>query len=247
MSRICALLVLGFCASVGFTQPSGPQFEVASIKPSKGEPRGVWNEGSHERLRMLDMTLKEIIAESYNVKDYMVSGPAWIDTERFELIAKISPETAKLPTRQRDEQMRLMSQRLLAERFQLVLHRGEKEMQVYALTLAKGGLKTEPGPPSGDWVRMTGGRGRLNGKEVPIAQLLANLGDILHRPVVNETGSSGSFTVTLEWAPEENGAAASDKPSLFTAIQEQMGMKLESVKRPIEVLIVDRAERPTEN
>jgi uncharacterized protein (TIGR03435 family) len=244
MQLLLVCLVSGVCAA----QSAAPQFEVASVKASMGGPQGVWNEGSHERLRMLNMTLKAIIAESYGIKGHDVFGPGWIDSERFEIIAKISPETAKLPEKQRDAAMQSMAQNLLADRFKLKLHRETREMPVYMLRSAKGGAKiSRAGPPSSDWVRATIRRGELKAQQMPMAQLLSILGGILEREVLDETGIDGVFDINLEWAPDEAAAVAQAKPSLFTALQEQAGLKLEARKVDKEVLVVDHAERPTEN
>jgi uncharacterized protein (TIGR03435 family) len=216
MKLLLVCLFAGTCAA----QSAALQFEVASVKASNGGPQGVWNEGSHERLRMLNMTLKSIIAESYAVKDHAVFGPSWIASARFEIIAKISPETARLPEKERDAAMQVMTQNLLAGRFKLEVHRETREMPVYALIPAKGGLKiAQSGPPSNDWVRAAIGRGALKARQMPMAQLLSILGGILDREVLDETGIPGVFDIALEWAPDET-VAAQEKPSLFTALQE---------------------------
>lgn len=241
------LLLVCLVAGMFVAQSTAPQFEVASVKESKGGPQGVWNEGSHERLRMLNMSLKAIIAESYGIKDHDVFGPGWIDSARFEIIAKIAPDTAKLPEKERDAVMQAMAQNLLADRFKLKLHRETREMPVFMLLPAKGGLKIrQTGPPSSDWVRATIGRGELRAQQMPMAQLLSILGGILGREVLDESGVRGVFDINLEWAPDE-ASAAQAKPSLFTALEEQAGLKLEARKLPMEVLMVDHAERPTEN
>ncbi len=248
--RLHATALLVFAATAA-AQPAPPQFEVASVKPSNSGPQGVWNEGSHERLRMLNMTLKSIVAQSYGVKDHVVFGPSWIESERFEIIAKISPETAKLPEDQRNQAIRAMSQSLLADRFKLQIHRETRDMPVYVLVPAKGGVKLAPaGAPSNDWVRAAVGRGSLTAKQMPMAQLLSILGGILNRQVLDESGIRGVFDIALEWSPDAlDGApaAASDKPSVFTALQEQAGLKLESRKIPMKVLVVDHAEQPSGN
>ena len=218
---------------IAAAQSAAPQFEVASVKPVNSGPQGVWNEGSHERVRMLNMTLKSIVAEAYGIKDHDVFGPAWIESERFEIIAKISPEVAKLPEEQRWKQILAMTQTLLADRFKLEVHRETREMPVYVLIPAKGGLKLgQIGPPSSDWVRAQFGRGSLVAKEMPVAQLMSILGGIVGREVVDESGIKGVFDIKLDWAPDDVAAnpatsVAVSKPSIFTALQEQAGLKLD--------------------
>lgn len=247
--RLRRALLAGFAACVALAQ--GPDFEVASVKKANGGPQGVWNEGSHERIRMLNMTLKSIVAQCYGIKDHNVFGPSWIDSERFEILAKISPETAKLPERARNQAILAMAQRLLADRFQLQVHREMRDMPVYVLVPAKGGVKlTVAGPPSNDWVRAMVGRGNLKAAQMPMAQLLSILGGILQREVLDESGIHGVFDIALEWSPDQGAAAdapPSDKPTLFTAIQEEAGLKLEARKQSTSVLVIDRVERPAEN
>jgi uncharacterized protein (TIGR03435 family) len=103
MTRLLATIAVSLCAPcVAEAQSAAPQFEVASVKPSNSGPQGVWNEGSHERVRMLSMTLKSIVAEAYGIKDHNVYGPAWIESERFEIIAKISPRRRRSFPKTRD-------------------------------------------------------------------------------------------------------------------------------------------------
>jgi uncharacterized protein (TIGR03435 family) len=254
MTRLVAIIAVSVCAScIATAQSDAPQFEVASVKSSNSGPQGVWNEGSHERVRRLNMTLRSIVAQAYGIKDHDVFGPAWIDSERFEIIAKISPETANLPERARWKQIGAMTQALLADRFKLEVHRETREMPVYVLIPAKGGVKLgETGAPSNDWVRAQLGPGSLVAKQMPTAQLLSILGGIVHREVLDQSGIKGVFDIALKWAPDDVAAnpatgGAAVKPSIFTALQEQAGLKLESRKVPMEVVVVDHAERPSGN
>ena len=253
MTRLLATLAFSvFAPYIAVAQSAAAQFEVASVKPVNSGPQGVWNEGSHERVRMLNMTLKSIVAQAYGVKAHDVFGPAWISSESFEIIAKIAPETAKLPDDQRWKEIQAMTQALLADRFQLEVHRETREMPVYILVPAQGGLKLgQIGPPSKDWVHAQVGRGALEVKQMPIAQLLSILGGIVHREVLDESGIQGVFDIKLDWAPDDVAAnttvGAAVKPSIFTALQEQAGLKLESRKVPMQVVVVDRAAQPSGN
>jgi uncharacterized protein (TIGR03435 family) len=153
---------------------------------------------------------------------------------------------------------------LIEDRFQLKIHRETKEMPVYALVVAKNGTKLkanagEPGP------RLRMGRGQLNGTKVPLKMLVQQLAQQLGRPVVDKTGLTGDYDFTLTWTPQpgEGGAMFAgpggpggpegpppsdpDGPSIFAAIQEQLGLKLESDKGPVEILVLDQVEKPTEN
>jgi uncharacterized protein (TIGR03435 family) len=194
----------------------------------------------------INLTPKSILIEAYGVKGNNIFGPAWIDAERLEIIAKISPETTKLPDAERSKKIHAMMQALLADRFKLQVHRETRERQVYALVPAKSGVKLiRTGSPSESWVRTAGGHGSVTAKQMPMGQLLSILGGVLHSEVLDDSGIDGVFDIKLDWAPD--GAAASDKPSLFTVLQEQAGLRLEARKAPRGVIVVDRAERPSEN
>ena len=244
MHRLLAVIALSVCTSCLAAAKAGtPEFEVASVKPSTGGTGGMWDEG--ERLR-INMPLKAILTEAYGVNDNNIFGAAWTDVERFEIIAKIPPDTAKLPGAERWKRIHAMMQTLLADRFKLQVHREMREMSVYALLPAKGGVKLlRTGPASEYWVRTAGGKGSLTAQKMPMDQFLSILGKALHREVLDESGIDGVFDIKLDWAPE--GTADSDKPSIFTALQERAGLRLEARKTPREVLVVDRAERPSEN
>lgn len=252
-ARAVWLACAALAAVVSRAQTQSPEFEVASVKPANGGPEGVWNEGSHERVRMLNLTLKSIVANAYNLKDYAVDGPAWIDSARFDIVAKIPPEVAKLSERQRWQQIRAMSQRMLADRFKLSVHRDTRELPVYALEIAKGGVKLEKtGEPSNDWVSAQVRRGHISAKQMPMVQLVAILTGTLERPVIDSTDFRDVFDIELDWSDDAAPARAApdtiaDKPSLFTALQEQAGLKLVPRKSPIPVLVVDHAQQPSEN
>jgi uncharacterized protein (TIGR03435 family) len=149
-----------------------------------------------------------------------------------------------------------MTQTLLADRFKLTLHPATTEMSVYRLVIGKAGSKIkELGPNPGDNVFVKRQPGHLSAEQMPMSQLTGILRGELKRPVLDATGIEGVFDITLDWAPEStateraaNQADAPDsRPSLFTAIEEQLGLKLEAGKSPIEVLVVDHAERASEN
>jgi uncharacterized protein (TIGR03435 family) len=264
------------------TLPTSASFEVASIKPDhSGDMRFfvTWQPG---RFNATGMTVKFLITIAYNVKDYQVSGgPSWVNSERYDIGAKepdsIAQELEKLPREQRQQLARSMLQSLLADRFQLKLTRGTKEMPAYALVVAKNGPKLQKaksvdtpadapsapgGHPHGPMIRV--GRGEVNGRGVELSFLASVLSQQLGRQVLDQTGLKGNFDLTLKWTPEQgegmmpggpgggpppDGAPPPDAsgPSIFTALQEQLGLKLEATKAPAEVLDIDHAERPSEN
>jgi len=250
-----------------------PSFEVASVKPAapqvadmspaipaSGEqvigmrvmltgPRGGPGGSDPGRITYLGMSMKSLLLTAYGVKPYQLSGPSWMETERFDIVAKIPEGASKDDTR-------LMLQNLLAERFKLTLHRDKKEMTMWALAVGKNGLKMKASPDLSHPRIVTTtmpGHTRITFTAQSLEQLAKELGNNLERPVVDMTGLADNYDFTLEYAPESTragGPAAEPDaaPSLFTALQEQLGLKLEQSKAQIEVLVVDRVEKtPTEN
>jgi len=191
---------------------------------------------------MQDVSLKKIILNAYGIPDdreYALAGPDWLTIEHFDIDATYAPNTSV-------EQMRQMLQAMLADRFKLALHRETRQLPIYALVVAKGGPRihaVEDGPP-----KTSGKPGQFEATRIT----MRHLADLLARqeglPVLDQTGLQGVFSFTLEWAPEETTGNASSGPSLFAALQDQLGLKLEGRKGPAEVLVVDHIERtPREN
>jgi len=179
-----------------------------------------------------------VIRWAYSVKDYQVTGPDWLATQRYDIAAKAEASLS-------DKQLMAMLQALLAERFKLAIHRETKERTVYELVIGKNGPKlheVEAGPS-----HSSGGRGSLSAQKMSMPQLADSLSRTVSLPVLDMTGIKGAFDIELKWAPEEGGDNANG-PSIFTAVQEQLGLKLEQRKGPMEFIVVDHAERvPTEN
>jgi len=230
-------------ASLGLAQR--PAFEVAAIKPSQADEghRG-WDSGKG-RVTMDNMNLRQIIQAAYSKKDYEVlGGPAWLDSARFHIDAKAEGKAS-------DAQLLLMLQTLLADRFKLVVHREKKDASGFALVVAKGGPKMRAVEGVGS--QMNSRNGRLTAKHASMEVLAAFAQGQVGRPVVDATGLTGGFDFTFEWSNERVLKAAEDSgtvppvPSIFTALPEQLGLKLEARKVPMEVLVIDSAERPAEN
>jgi uncharacterized protein (TIGR03435 family) len=220
-------------------------FEVASVKPNKSGRNPGSTSRSGGQVVFENTSLRECIAIAYGIsvdRDYALSGPAWIGSERYDIVAKTPAETPR-------PQVLLMLQALLADRFQLRLHRETKELRVYILKVAGTGakLKAVPGPEDS----FTFGPGHISVR----AQSMDELANKLSRPmfglgvpVMNSTGLQGVFNFTLDWTPESVQPDAGPGPSIFTALQEQLGLKLEASKSHLEVLVIDHVERiPTEN
>jgi uncharacterized protein (TIGR03435 family) len=239
---------LGFlvAAAVVFAQPVA--FEVAAIKPA-APPEEVGRISSRMsvdtdagQLIYTNVTLKDVVRQAYKVQSYQIEAPGWMGTERWDFTATFPPGSSR-------DQVPLMLQALLAERFGMAMHRETKDLPAYALTVVESKMK--PIESSGDNLSTSGSRtGSHVEAKASMRGLTEYLSGRLDRPVLDQTGLSGGFEFTLDWSVDDsadtNGAVAG--PSIFTAVQEQLGLKLNATKGPVELIVVDRADRqPTEN
>jgi len=228
---LCLLVMLVPSLSFGQTAPANPAFEVASVKPSAPGGNGGGIIPGSTGLTARKATLLFCIQIAYDVQDYQVSGPTWLSSEQYDIEAKTDTPVGQ-------EQLRLMLQTLLAERFKLVLHREERTRSVYTLVVGKDGPKlteTKGDGPSGTTAEI----GHLAFKAASMPVLARRLSQQLHEPVSDLTGLRGSYDFTLDWQQDDSVPG----PSLFTAVQEQLGLKLEARKTPVEVLVIDHAEK----
>jgi uncharacterized protein (TIGR03435 family) len=215
------------------------QFDVASVKSNKSETGVDRIKLTNGSLIIENVSLKRCIGMAYGIadgRDYLWSGPDWLDSERFDILAKFPAET-------REHDILIMLRNLLADRFGLAFHYETRQFSTYALVIAKGGPKLHPSEaPEGSY-RFKAQGGHATGSSISMGMLA----DRLSRPdfqldhkVVDRTGLPGTFDLTLDWGE--------DGPSIFTALQEQLGLKLEPRKTPLEVFVVDRVNRvPTAN
>jgi len=283
-------LVAGVCVAVAVpvlgqgsvTSVKTLSFDVVTIKPNKSGGNMVRMQNMADRFSATGISVKSLIQNAYGIKTgELISGvPGWADSERFDVEAKMDEESMlalkKLPPEQAEEQRRLMTQAMLAERFGLKVHKESKEVPIYALVIAKGGSKLKEADPNNTYPNGVKGpdgvsrggmmmvrNGMLTAQGIPISNLVGNLSGQVHRIVVDKTGLTGKYDVTLQWAPDEiqgamgstggpegqPGAAppAASGPSIFTALQEQLGLKLESSKGPADLIVVDHVEMPSEN
>ncbi len=176
--------------------------------------------------------------------------PGWAKSENIAVEAKIDPETTaalnKLPAAERWKQMQLMLQAMLADRFALKAHRESRDMPIYELIVAKEGPKMKRSAPDDQGGNARYDSGKITAHQLSIQALAANLSFTVGRPVVNKSGLEGGYDFTVDYAPD--GADASDtRPSIFTALEEQLGLKLEPARGPVDVIVVDHIERPTAN
>ena len=250
MVRAVACLVLCAPGAVYGQSEAAPRFEVASIKPSKADPSSSSGiKTGHGRLSAQNVTLRRCIIGAYGVGPHQIlSGPDWLDSDRFE-IAAIADQPVG------DSVLMVMLQSLLAERFKLALHRETRIIQAYTLEIGKNGPKLEKAE-AGESVTnssTSNGRAMIDAHYASMDGLANVLARQMDLPVVNQTRLEGVFNFKLQWTRESaqpakaGDAAVEEAPSIFTAIQEQLGLRLRAQKAAVEILVIDHAERPAEN
>jgi bla regulator protein BlaR1 len=246
MSRVAASVValLG-CTIAGALAPrwiafaQRQEFEAATVKPGDPDIHGTMTSTPPGKLVMKNITLREAVRMAYHLNEpELFGGPKWVDTEHFDIEGKTASPVPR-------DQIMQMLQSLLADRFKVKVHRETRELPVYALTIAKNGpkLPTAATPDGG----ISSAPRNVTAKGAMIDTLVRMLGDLLMRPVLNRTGLEGIYNIRLDFAPLEGVGDDTPAPSLFTAIQEQLGLKLEATKGPVEVLVIDSAEKPDAN
>jgi uncharacterized protein (TIGR03435 family) len=233
-------------------QAARPSFEVASIKPNGSASGNSGLRFSPGRIAVENAPLRYLITWAYNVRTFQLSGgPGWVDSAKFDIAAKAEGNASP-------DQIRLMLQTLLEDRFKLSLRRETKEHPLYALVPVKTGLKLkESGADCAALAREDRGQcgawyaneTAFSGTKISMSQFAEGLSSLLELPVVDKTGFAGAFDVHLEWTADGNGAAPDGAagPAIFTALQEQLGLKLESGKGPIEALVIEHVEKPHAN
>lgn len=248
---------------IGAAIAQAPNFEVASIRPNKsGDHNSTWCIAPGGRFTGENVSVKGVIMTAYRLKEsQLIGATGWIDSETYDIVTKAEGNPSL------DELMDML-QGLLADRFKLKYHRLEKEMPVFALVTAKGGAKITESKPGSCLKPGTGprpdvpdektkycgtyyfGRGKADGTGITMTQLATVLSDQQDRPVIDRTGLGGIFDVHLEWFPEADGVDTNGDatgPSIFTALEEQLGLRLQSSKELVNMLVIDHIERPSEN
>jgi len=250
--RICFVILLA-TSVLGQTVESSPAFEAASVKLNTGS--GPYFKAGPGQIEIRNYPLKILIFVAYGVNDYSFSGPNWLDSVKLDVVAKLPASAAGLSPKDRALMTNVMLQGLLAERFKLKIHREEKVVPGYALVVAPGGpkLRRVEAPQIVNAVTP----GSITAHSVPIAQIAASVAAAVGRPVRDRTGLSGNYEVNLKFAPDDTVLAGAENtskdpgdrpPSIFTALQEQLGLRLEPRNFPIQIVVVDHVERvPTEN
>jgi len=222
-----------------------PRFELASIKLNTSNDTGSRNDLGGASVVFRNYVLGGILQTAFNVGDRLaLEAPDWLYSERFDITAKVPDEKASLAQR------RQMLQALLMDRFGLVFHHETKMRAGFGLVVAKNGPKIQPVPDVGSH-NNDNRAGKMQRQRTTISDFASALAYILRQPVVDETHMEGRYNVVLTYAPERGADAPpadDDRPSIFTAIEEQLGLKLEPRKVPVDIFVVDHCQKmPTEN
>lgn len=243
-------LLAGYGFGQGTTSGKEATYEVASIRPSNPSVNSTWMQTLPDMFKATGVTTETLIATAYGLHEFqLVGGPNWLKSERYDITAKIDDATIDADRRlDKDNLTQIQRQRLqalLANRFRLKAHTGTKEMAIYSLAVARGGSKLQK--DIGGNFRMSMGPGLLQFQAASISQLIRSLSGTVDSIVQDKTGLADKYDITLKWTPNDLQSNDSALPGLFTAIQEQLGLKLEPQKSPIEVLVIDSVEKPSAN
>jgi uncharacterized protein (TIGR03435 family) len=270
---VAALALVGCFVPIVFAQNAGmseitgagskpPEFEVASIRPSNPNNLTPHFIPSPDRFTATGVPVINLVYFAYNIKyGYVSGGPSWFANDRYDVNATVDPSLAeamkKMDARERYAQLRSLVRELLKDRFKLQVKVQTKELPIYALVVAKGGPKLKPSAPPAAGDTPTPAKwstSALNGVmkiAATNAEMVGLAGNLMVQPavgrqVVDETGLKGNYDYALKWAlnPDSPNASA---PDIFTALQEQLGLKLDSRKGPVDTLVVEHVERPSEN
>lgn len=243
-------------------------FDTASVRPSASTSPLFNMKDDPGRIAYTNVPLRRVLLTAYDLKNHQLIGPAWLNTLRYDVIATLPPGTSK-------EQLKPMLQNLLVSRFRMSIRHESRELPVYTLVIGKNGPKIYPietnAPaeeqiatvkqqegkdglpvlnlgPSGLVIETKNGRARISAKAIPLTRLADMLSTRLGKPVLDKTGLSGLYDLTLYFSPEGTPLDTAVDPDIFIAIQEQLGLRLEPTKAAIDMLIIDRADKtPTEN
>jgi uncharacterized protein (TIGR03435 family) len=248
-----------------------PVFDVISVKQNKSDSGGMSMTGVSDSFRGTNLDISNLIMNSYHLTsaDLIFGLPGWTRSAHFDVNAKVVNPDKQVIDKLTDDQRRAMILDILKERFHFQAHLETKILPVYDLVPAKGGPKFTGGKgPNADTAAAMAKRGitasngamivydgEITGGGIPISSLVFSLTGAVGRTVIDKTGLTGNYDIELKWTPENGGQPSADNgqtdaqsgPSIFTALEEQLGLKLESAKGPVQTLVVDHVEMPTEN
>ncbi len=221
----------------------GQEFEAVSIKPNKSGDYSSHTNSNQGRLTATNVTLRSLIVMAYDIKDYQLEGPDFIRDERFDISAKM-PDAPRMKAEEHDAMLHAMMRKMLEDRFKLEIHRTSKSFTVYALVVDKKGIKFKEVPDSNSH-NSNSNNTHYVGTCVSMDAFAGFLARRVDKPVLDMTGLTKFYDMKLDWSQDESAA---DAVTLPVALQEQLGLKLDLRKAPIEVIVVDKIEKqPTEN
>jgi uncharacterized protein (TIGR03435 family) len=263
-------------ATATTTDVAVPAFDVVSIKQDKSDSHMIRVRTNSDGYSATNISLKMLLQAAYGIRQDLISGaPNWADSARYDIDAKVAGSDVDALKKLSPEQRRAMLKPVLEERFKLKVHTETKELAVYELVVAKGGSKLKSATPGDTYANgikgpdgtghagmMRVSRGELTAQALPISSLVNMLSQQLQRTVIDKTGLTGNYDFGLQWTEENSDpmfkgpdggpprtepAPDASGPSIFTALQEQLGLKLQSTKGPVETLVVDSVAMPSEN
>ena len=242
-ARLFSLAALATLALFG-----QPAFEAASVKPSEAPKAGNYDSSANTRpdnLEFKNVTLRDILVDAFQIKDYQLIGPDWLNSARFDIVAKAPLHTS-------DKQLMPMLRTLVTDRFRLQVHREKRDLPCFALVVAKGGPNLKEVPPGDSSLNSTShnGGGELTATKAGMESFAEWLSQEVERPVLNETGLGASYDFTLKYVKESAAGIADtpEHPVITRAILEQLGLRLEKRTLPAEVVVIDHVEKtPIEN
>ncbi len=251
-----ALLAAGLCLCAR-AQVDGPAYDAATIKPSEPGKMGQSWHGDNNRVRMENVTLRQLIKVAYHFRSnsQVVGGPDWLAKTHFDISARMDDEEYgrmdKMAPKDQEKESGLLLQRLLADRFGLRVKLEQRPLPQYALVVDGGGSKLVASPVEGGerGANLSFHNGQMVAKNVPmesLAGMLSDMSEAGERVVVDHTGLAGGYNFELNWAPDRGSGVAPDAalPGLFTALREQLGLKLERSEGMVPVAVVEQANLP---
>jgi uncharacterized protein (TIGR03435 family) len=269
------LLLFAVCALTGHSTaqtpparpqsvaPAAPVFDIAAIHlyiPEQHEHSHIWILPFESQFKAQNVSLIALIHWAFDMPETRIlNAPAWAGTTRFSIDAKadssVDEQMHNLTAEAARAQQKRMVQALLADRFQLATHTETRDLPIYELVVAKGGLKLSPSEANGAFINHGPDHIEINGYTNGVSALAEELSKEVGRDVLDKTSITGRFHLKLTWSPDDRASAAADSaspapesgPSIFTALEEQLGLKLEPSRGPVQVLVIDHAEMPSQN
>jgi uncharacterized protein (TIGR03435 family) len=231
-----------------------PAYEVVSVKPSQPGCGGMSQAAPPGRYEAHCVTVRMLIHNAYDVRsfdDYPAGLPGWADSAPFDIEAKADSDTATamqlLSTNQRGKLNNQMLQALLVDRFKLRIHYETRIQSIYQFVIAKSGPRLKEWPAARKPRGPSWSDNQISIKGGGMDKLVMCLSDVLSRKIVDNTGLTGNYDIELKWTPDDQQGKPDAGPTLFTALQEQLGLKLDTAKGPVNTLVVDHIEKPSEN